>query len=65
MKILWDHGMQNSDILEVKGQGDLTSTGFKYKDQKPKLVEISHNLVKESKLYHVKWDKDDFQYIFS
>lgn len=46
--------MQNPDTLEVKGQGDLTSTGFKNKDQKPKLVEISCNLVKESKLYHFK-----------
>lgn len=51
-----DHDMQNPDTLEVKGQGNLTSTAFKNKDEKPKLVEISSNLVKESKLYHFKWD---------
>lgn len=31
-----DHGMQKPDPVEVKGQGDSTSTGFKNKDPKNK-----------------------------
>lgn len=30
-----DHDMQNPDTLEVKRQGNLTSTAFKNKDEKP------------------------------